>query len=96
MSVRQIFSFISQFHSCVFAYIIFQFMCLEREKMQKIAHDQLAKICLDHKKTALELEATKKELEDREKQLQQRRAQNDSERRKIYHERKMVILLFPS
>ncbi|KAL6275842.1 hypothetical protein ACE6H2_019443 [Prunus campanulata] len=61
----------------------------KREKMQKIAHDQLAKICLDHKKTALELEAKKKELEDREKQLQQRRAQNDSERRKIYHERKM-------
>ncbi|PQQ11706.1 factor of DNA methylation 4 [Prunus yedoensis var. nudiflora] len=61
----------------------------KREKMQKIAHDQLAKICLDHKQTALELEAKKKELEDREKQLQQRRAQNDSERRKIYHERKM-------
>ncbi|BBH04786.1 XH/XS domain-containing protein [Prunus dulcis] len=50
----------------------------KREKMQKIAHDQLAKICLDHKKTGLELEATKKELEDREKQLQQRRAQNDN------------------
>lgn len=71
-------------------------MLLEREKMQKAAREDLEKICLDHKKAALKLEAKKKELQQREKQLQEHRAQNDSERRKLYHEREMVILLFPS
>lgn len=83
-------------YNFVIAYFESHFMLLERDKREQMEKEQFRRILRDHEKVALQLEAQKKELEQREKQLQQRRAQNDSERRKLYHDRKMVILLFLS
>ena len=68
-------------------------MSLEIRKIQQNEHERLKKILSNHDKFRRDLEKQKEELESREKILQQREFQDGSERKKLFHEKKMVILL---
>ena len=63
--------------------------------MQQDARDHLEHIVSEHEKVKLQLKDQKKELQQREHQLLDREAQNDNERRKLYQEKKMVLILLP-
>jgi len=61
--------------------------------MQQETRKDLEKIYVAHGKARLDLRAQRKILEDREKHLQRCQVQNDNERRKLYLEKKNVIVL---